>query len=511
MMAMPTFMLNAPTSFAAAEANMLPIVLAALLLDVSIVAVWYFIGVVIANDGVKESAKGEYYQFLGTAFLVVLLVWGITTYSGVSYTVLGSTKLMNPATMLSLCGSIEKGSHLDLIGAANSLLSGAQTPSGTQLVGICNMLDGDTLTDKVNYPLAAAAVVTANLTAQTANNINGAYTYDAYIGFLSTLKPVIALCFAPPEAVQCLVPGGAILGKYFRVSLTYGPYAGFGMLYSGMQALGTLLNLSFEAYVAQLLIISIILYVWPYLLFTGIVLRSTFFTRKMGGLMIAIALGAVVIFPTIFGIEYVSLGNGIPGTSYTSLLGSQYGLGSAANTTYGFNPITPIPKMYANTIEGGPPVAGNYILNFFVTPSMQDIASANGCWPKISSTGAIADIVASGGLGGSVGSLFSSPLVSAELADIFYLLNPLTNVGSGIGQLVSAIGTSSSGTFFLPAYCPVQGGLATNLEMLNAYGVIGVTSYFLPIINLIMTLSAIIGMSGLMGGDTNLEGLSRFV
>jgi hypothetical protein len=115
------------------------------------------------------------------------------------------------------------------------------------------------------------------------------------------------------------------------------------------------------------------------------------------------------------------------------------------------------------------------------------------------------------GLAALATSGFPSPLASAELADIFYLLNPIGNAASGAGQLLSAAGTFSSGTFFLPSYCPVPGALATNLEMMNAYGIVGVTSYFIPIINLIMTLSAIIGLSGLMGGNTSLEGLSRFV
>ena len=499
MMAIPFFLLNAPTNFATVEANLLPLVLAALLLDVCIVALWYFLGVLLANDAVRESAKGEYYQFLGTAFLVVLLVWGITTYSGVSYTILGSTKLMSPSSMTALCGRIEGGSHLDLLGASNSLLSGAQTPSGRQLVGICSMLDGDTLTDKINYPLAAAAVVTANLTAQTANNLNGAYTYDAFIGFLSNLKPTIGLCFAPPPAAQCLIPGAALMGDYYRMTLSYVPYAGYSMLFSGMGSIGTLLNMSVESYIAQLLIISIALYVWPYLLFGGLVLRSTFFTRKIGGLLIAITLGIIVIFPTIFGIEYVSLGNGLPGA--TSILPTSTG----ANATYGFNLVTTIPGNVATDASGNV-ITSNYIVNFFVAPSMQNIAMANGCWPKFSTAGALADVFTSGGLGLTVGSVSPNPLAGAELADIFYLLNPFANVASGIGQQIV-----SSGTFFLPASCPPQGALATNMEMLNAYGVIGVTSYFLPIINLIMTLSAIIGMSGLMGGDTKLEGLSRFV
>jgi hypothetical protein len=167
------------------------------------------------------------------------------------------------------------------------------------------------------------------------------------------------------------------------------------------------------------------------------------------------------------------------------------------------------------TAADGTVTTGNYVINFFVTPNMQQIAEANNCWPKVSTAGSVVALLnpATAGFGAStlLGVGASSPLATAETADIFYLLNPLTNVGSAIGQLVSAGVTLSSGTFFLPAYCPSQGALATNLEMLNAYGIIGVTSYFLPIINLIITLSAIIGMSGLMGGDTTLEGLSRFV
>jgi hypothetical protein len=153
---------------------------------------------------------------------------------------------------------------------------------------------------------------------------------------------------------------------------------------------------------------------------------------------------------------------------------------------------------------------------------MQQIAEANNCWPGIPSYTSAAALLtsvvlgpaspqAAVGLAGLATAGFSNPLASAELADIFWLLNPIGNAASAAGQLLGASSTFSSGTFFLPSYCPVQGALATNLEMMNAYGIIGVTSYFLPIINLIMTLSAIIGMSGLMGGNTSLEGLSRFV
>ena len=285
------------------------------------------------------------------------------------------------------------------------------------------------------------------------------------------------------------------------------------MLYSDMGSLGSLLQLSFEAYIAQLLLISIILFIWPYLLFGGIVLRATFFTRRIGGLLIAIAIGAVVVFPTVFAIEYTVLGNGLPGISAISPLNSTYGFNALSPN----NAIPPIPGAI-NATTGLP---SNYITNFYVQPSMQDIAMANNCWPAISTTKTVSALLGGVILGpvGSVAGIAAAgntsstpvPLGEAELAYIFYLLNPVTNIAGGVGQLLSAATTASSGTFFLPAYCPYAGAAATTLEMVNSYGVIGVTSYFLPIINLIITLSAIIGMSGLMGGDTTLEGLSRFV
>jgi hypothetical protein len=507
MLPIPIFMLAAPTDITTVGNSLFPLIIAALLLDVAIVAVWYFIGLVINNEGVRESAKGEYYQFIGTVLLIVIVVWGISAYSGLSYTIMNANTngLMSQTALTALCANVENSNTLNLVGASNSLLTGAQTPSGSQLVGICNMLDGDTLTDKINYPLAAAAVVTANLTAQTANNLNGAFTYDAYIGFLSQLQATISLCIAPTPALQCNIPGGALIGTYWRTTLAYTPYSGESMLYNDMGALGTLLQLAFEAYVAQLLIISIVLFIWPYLLFGGIVLRSTFFTRKIGGLLIAIAIGAVVIFPTVFGIEYAVLGNGLPGTSALSPL----------NATYGFNVLSPantIPIIPGNVFvdASGNTIVGNYVTNFYVQPNLQQIAMANGCWPGVH-MGSVASILSGAAFGPAIGSSFSNPLAGAELADIFYLLNPVTNAGSGIVNLLSGSSTVTTGSYFLPAYCPPQGALATTLEMLNSYGVIGVTSYFLPIINLVMTLSAIIGMSGLMGGDTTLEGLSRFV
>ena len=47
--------------------------------------------------------------------------------------------------------------------------------------------------------------------------------------------------------------------------------------------------------------------------------------------------------------------------------------------------------------------------------------------------------------------------------------------------------------------------------IMNAYGIIGIPAYWLPIMNLVITLSGIIGLSGLLGGDTSMAGLGNLV
>lgn len=482
---------TAPTDFNSTAANILPLVIAALLLDVAIVAIWYMLGVLIKNDAVKESAKGEYYQFLGTAFIAVLLVFGMVTFGSVAYSVLGSTKLMSSSAMTTMCNNIESNASLGILGNSQqggSFLAGYTTTGGKSVSGICNMLGGSSLTDKINYPIIATTIVIANLTNQSVNNLNSAMIFSAYLGFLSKLEPKISLCFG-----ECLFPSFSTV-DYIRVTATYTPYAGYALIYSNLSALGSLLTLSTESYVAQLLVIWIIIFAWPYLLFGGLVLRSTFFTRKLGGLLIAIALGAIIVFPTIYAIEYLTLGNGIPTLAVPSSVTAL-----PENTIYGFNSITSIPQV---TTSGGTSTTGNYAVNFFVPPSLMQIAQSNQCWPSIRlplSSGAILTSL-----------LPSAALPVAEVADIEYLLTPGASIVSALTQVFTG-SISSSGIFWMPAYCPTTGAISTFQEMNNAYGIIGVTSYFLPIVNLIITMTAIVGMSGLMGGDTKLEGLSKFV
>jgi hypothetical protein len=278
--------------------------------------------------------------------------------------------------------------------------------------------------------------------------------------------------------------------QYIKLTLKWTPYAGYQMLYSNLASLGTLLNLSTEAFVAQLLILSILLYVWPYLLFGGLILRSTFLTRKLGGLLLAIVIGAVIIFPTVFSIEYTTLGRGIP--TIPSLFGG------TVNSTYGYNTLTAIPQGTNSIFPEYTGAYTDYQVNFFVLPNLQQALQEYGCWPAIH---VIRPSPAT----------FNVGLAGAESADMLTLLVPGVNIVSGIAQIIAATFGSSSPQLLLPASCTPIGAISSFNALVNAYGIIGVSSYFIPIINLVITLTSIIGLSKLLGGDTKLEGLSRFV
>ena len=75
----------------------------------------------------------------------------------------------------------------------------------------------------------------------------------------------------------------------------------------------------------------------------------------------------------------------------------------------------------------------------------------------------------------------------------------------------SVISTDPIKSFYLPSYCPPAAAVDTLYTLMDEYGVISVSAYFLPIINILIVLTGIIGLSGLLGGDTQLAGLSRLV
>ena len=459
--------------------SLIPLVIAAILLDSAIIAIWYMIGSILNNSTVKSSAIGEFYQIAGTILIALIVIWAVATFGKFFQVSLAGTSLMGTSTMAGLCSSLPSTTPLNLIGESPSLLysSGA----AGSVPGICDIINGASTTTNVtqisDYPLAATGLIMANMTNQTVTNLDQFFQLDAYIGFFASAAPTFTFCTQAPNFFgPCIIPINPI-STIISTGVSYKPYAGYAMIIGSLKSTGEILSFAFESFTLQLLMLTAFLFVWPYLIFGGLILRATPFTRKIGGLLIAIGVGAVLIFPTVYTLEYLAMGSGI---------GNVSGSGSTASA-YGFNSIysSPLTALPGN---GG---TGTYYINFFNEPKIKNIAKEYSCWP-------------SGGFG------------TAEAEDIAYLLVPFVGFGSGI---VNVIQTLISGTpsftslplISMPQHCSPGDAVSLVFPVLNATAIIGVSSYFLPILDLIITLSGIMGLSGLMGGDTSMAGLSRLV
>jgi len=483
------------TSYSSISSAMFPIIAIALFIDAAIVGLWYFAGVILNNNSVKSSAMGEFYQVFGTALLVVVLAGILVIFANTFYSVTSSTSLMAPSTIFSMCKGINTTSQLTLLNSSLSPTSSSllYSSAANGFPGLCQLVkpqNSASLTEKIDYPLAASGVVIANVTNQTATNLNSFFIFDAYMGFLEKLSPSFTICFVPgePIPVDCIFPIPAEPDLSIRYAIS--PFAGYSMIYKSLAALGDLINAALESLVAQLTLDSIFIYIWPYLLFGGIVLRATPFTRKIGGLLIAIAVGGIMFFPLVFSIEYLSLAHGLgpvlgyspgsaksltPGSYSANDIGSYYGFGNIfTNSTY-----------FIPNSTGEP-----YVTNFFIMPNISAIAKYGGCWPH------------------------NSNLFEAEQADTQDLLIPYADGGVIFHSIIAFADhnpTPPSGTLGIPDSCNETQALNTNYLMARSYGVFGITSYLIPILNIIIVLTAIIGISGLLGGDTSLAGLSRLV
>jgi hypothetical protein len=101
-------------------------------------------------------------------------------------------------------------------------------------------------------------------------------------------------------------------------------------------------------------------------------------------------------------------------------------------------------------------------------------------------------------------------LFAAETADIYSLLLPGIGLWNSLKGIYN-LGTLSVPSMDLPVNCKPQAALNTFFALLNAYGLIGIDAYLLPLINLVIFITSVIGLSGLFGGDTELAGLSKLV
>ncbi|MFP3278013.1 MAG: hypothetical protein RXO43_00395 [Candidatus Micrarchaeota archaeon] len=459
------------TSFSVLE-NWISILTLAILIGIFIVSFIYFAGSLLNSSRIKETAINELGQLIGTVIIAVIIIAIVEFFGSASVTALTANtiggnvmqicqQLSNDQFNLVNSNSITSPTNT-ICAATNKVYSNIQNGGGS---GIDTALFAD-------YDLMASYIIVANLTSQMAQNLDALYQYENYIGFLSTLTPNTTYCesatpIPPLFEAWCIVP---INPRALSVSVSFTPYKGYTILKEISKPIEMQGYMIFEIYLIELLSIITFIYAWPYLLAAGIILKASMFTRRVGGMLIGIVIGGLIIFPIIFLMEYVSLNNATLGP-----------IGASPNTI-------PVFTMYGNTLKGNPVVYNSNTINFFVFPNATNIVNYYGCYP------------------------YGGNIYLSELGISAYFMFP----GVGIYNLL-AYGIGGMVVGSLPdipltvVSCQPQNALTLIFHFADLYGIIGVTGYILPIINILILISAIKGISQLMGGDTNLLGLGRLV
>ncbi len=442
--------------------NWLPAIAIAIVIGIMIGALYYMMGSVLNNARAKAAGLGEVGQGVGTAIVVVLLlvmfnIWGQVSSALVPVGPTSGT--LTPGTLYAMCQA-DGASQLNF-------LSGS--PTGT----VCGAVSSGI--DPVDYGLVSSYVIISNLTSQAIVNLNSMYVYWGTIAFLQSVTPSFGVCTFGICYVSPL-----LTTSWF--GMTFKPLAGYAMLDNFGRPLMAQAMLTFYSFFVQQLVILMLLYTWPWILAGGIILRATFFGRRLGGLLMAIAIGAIIFFPLMLNIEYSAL---------SCWTGCRY-------APVGYPKLSSIPDPTQNPNYGVNGFLGNPSdINFFKFADVESILQGNSCWPN-------------GGVG-----LLEVQVASLYLVPAASIFSLLTSIGSGFSSTIPPIpfsicppgtfGSSSNGLGNTP------GVMSAFMSMLNAYGLQMIAGFILPLMNILITLSAIRGLSGLFGGDTDIAGIGKLV
>jgi len=576
------------TNYSGVFNSWLPIIIISVLVSTSIVSIYYAIGSLLNNKRIKTEAIYEFAQAIGTVVIVIIIMVILNLYG----TTLSLTSVLSPSTVNSMCTNLYND-QLAFINAnpnSEAFNSGpsptaaicaniiaplaAGTASGTTASGSTT----DSLTTSIDYGLAASYVIFANLTSQSTSNYNAFYIFSDVVGFLSKFTSVTAI--STPT---------------FDISFDYTPLAGYSFLSTMLTGVGVVSALSFYAYMIQMLAILLILFIWPYLLAAGIILRASAFTRRIGGLFIGLTLSFLIIMPLIILFEYASLSspqnaypigtNTIPylpiyeqgpagnvmvygassgfvnaevyaqqgGTAklpatcayvYESFCGDANSIGTQPICAASVNPLQLCQNGYilANTLPQNPCQQGQYVYEgvcgdpntterqtvFVKEPRGSAIEEEPACFDRgsfpsdelcrtdephtsiapfmLPNATKMLEYYSCWPIGGNI---YAYELIGAlpYLIPFYGLaLGVFSAFGFSVGGLVAQIPT-----VLLAQGCTPQNAINAGLTLTNIYGVTAITAFILPLLNILIIYSGAMGISRLMGGDTDVLGLSKLI
>lgn len=447
-----------------------PVVVAAIVLSIAIAAAYYMAGVLLDSKRIRAGAVGELGQAIGAAIIMVAVVAAIAFFGSGE---LSYVSVISPGSMGTLCTQLGT-SGVTLLNSGG-VINGK--PVVTSIVcsqigglGSGSVAGGADPTTAIDYGLLSTYVITANVTRQDADNLNSLYIFESWMGYLSHFIVEDKLCTPVCIATKDDPASAAI-------SVTFTPLQGYEKLSTFTQPLEFEATLTFYILFMQLLMIALFLFAWPYIIAAGLVLRSTFFTRRAGGLLIAIGVTVVLIYPLMTIMEY----NAFNGANLSPIGANDLQLGSNALSVMALSEV----------VDGKTVVYGANGIDFFVLPNAAGVIDANYCMPPLDNM-----------LGGEAA--FAAPY----LVPGFGLGTAIFDAAGGLVGALPAVYVPSSSSV---EGCSPANALNTSFALINLYGIAFVSGILFPLINLLVALAAAMSLSKLLGGDTDILGLSKLV
>ena len=523
-----------------------PVFLIAVMASIAITVVYYMIGYVLNNSRIKTNAVSEFGQAVGTVVIVLIILWIFYLVGKAGYS---ATGIVGPSNVMNICNYL-RGTNVEFV--SNNVIEapGSSIAYATPTNTLCSYIISNELkgagsaTDNIDYGIASTYLVLANLTNQTASNINAVFMLDSYTYLLNKLTPQTMVCLPGPICSEHNpLAGGAQDDLEFFLVLKSSPFAGYTLFRgAGLGPIAVQSTLILYMSLLQMIAIIFFMYAWPYVLAAGIILRASFFTRRIGGLVIAITIAFFLIYPMLFLIEYAALSNtrsspigtnAIPALSLNGLeiAPTQEQICPASGSCY-------VDCQFVNECNGGiapllaqkenlqykyvyEPTCGVNLSTFQKINSLppdtsvcvpQAYSSYKPTYNKVVSydTNSIdfyvfprADWVM------NYYSCWTGDMITTDLKTAGIYLVP------GVGlyyQLIGTFGSSSISPVTVPSIpCTQTGIIDTVLAFQQIYGIMSVVGVILPVINILVTIACISGLSGLLGGDTNIFGISRLL
>ncbi|HQT45502.1 MAG TPA: hypothetical protein PLO51_05980, partial [Candidatus Micrarchaeota archaeon] len=283
--------------------------------------------------------------------------------------------------------------------------------------------------------------------------------------------------------------------------------------------------------------------IFPLFLFTGVILRTFFFTRKLGGLMIALALGAYLTLPAMYAFTGYLMYQTTNGTYNALLFNVSFDPAQAAGIGQdsGFNPYKPIAKDSYQFTADQAPVGPLQKLDYgtclagetYVFTSNQTVP-----WPPPanfilknrydeSNTLTVGTVTSTGAdalnFTDTSGGQYEIKMTTDANNNYLYMVFAINNgQPASPGTLSTIYNTLKSWASSVQWF--ISNDLSTSFESMVAGdeiighgGLIDQTARLMlftlvmPFISLMVTIASVKVMSPRLGGDTEIAGLTRII